>query len=79
MAALLAVQWYFSAFLLGEGARNFFFAADQWDYNSVPGPWQYEFWGSTVQASQLGWAALIAFASARTGLWWGGWMSRVRR
>ena len=79
LAALLAVQWYFSAFLLGEGARNFFFGADQWDYNSAPGPWQYEFWGTTMQASTLAWAALIAFASARTGLWWGGWMSRVRR
>ena len=79
VATLLAVQWYFAAFLIGEGARNFFFGADQWDYNTLPGPWQYEFWGSTVQASTLGWAALIAFASARTGLWWGGWMSRVRR
>ena len=79
VAALLAVQWYFSAFLLSEGARNFLFGADQWDYNTVPGPWQYEFWGSTVQASALAWAALIAFASARTGLWWGAWMSRVRR
>ncbi len=79
VAVLLAVQWYFSAFLIGEGARNFFFGADQWDYNTLPGPWQYEFWGSTVQASALLWAALIAFASARTGLWWGGWMSRVRR
>ncbi len=79
VATLLAVQWYFSAFLIGEGARNFFFGADQWDYNSLPGPWQYEFWGSTVNASALGWAALLAFASARTGLWWGGWMSRVRR
>ncbi len=78
VAVLLAVQWYFSAFMLNEGARNFFFAADQWDYNSSPGPWQYEFWGST-QASSLAWAGVIAFASARTGLWWGGWMSRVRR
>ena len=79
VAILLAVQWYFSAFLIGEGARNFFFGADQWDYNSRPGPWQYEFWGSTVQASELAWAALIAIGSARIGLWWGGWMSRVRR
>ena len=79
VAALLAVQWCFSAFLLGEGARNFLFGADRWDYTSRPGPWQYEFWGPTVQASELAWAALIAFASARIGLWWGGWMSRVRR
>jgi hypothetical protein len=79
IAVLLAVQWYFSAFLLSEGGRNFFFGADQWDYNSLPGPWQYEYWGTTLQTSQLAWAALIAFASARIGLWWGGGMSRVRR
>ncbi len=79
VAVLLAVQWYFSAFLLGEGARNFFFGADQWDYNNRPGPWQYEFWGSPLRASALAWAALIGFASARIGLWWGNWMSRVRR
>ena len=79
VVALLAAQWYFSAFLLGEGGRNFLFGADQWDYTSRPGPWQYEFWGPTVQASELLWASLIAFASARIGLWWGGWMSRVRR
>jgi len=27
----------------------------------------------------LGWAVLIGAASARIGLWWGDWMSRVRR
>ena len=79
VAVLLAVQWYFSAFLLSEGARNFLFGADQWDYTSVPGPWQYEYWGATVNAGNLAWAAVIAFTSARIGLWWGGWMSRVRR
>ena len=76
---LLAVQWFFSAFLLSEGARNFVFGADQWGYNSRPGPWQYEFWGSTLDAASLGWAALIGAASARLGLWWGDWMGRVRR
>ncbi len=76
---LLAVQWFFSAFLLSEGARNFVFGADQWDYNSTPGPWQHEFWGSTASAASFGWAALIGSASARVGLWWGDWMSRVRR
>ncbi len=76
---LLAVQWFFSAFLLSESARNFVFGADQWDYNSRPGPWQYEFWGSTASAASLGWAVLIGAASARLGLWWGDWMGSVRR
>jgi len=76
---LLAVQWFFSAFLLSEGARNFFFGADQWDYNSSQGPWQYEYWDETLTLGALGWAVLFAAASARVGLWWGNWMSRVRR
>jgi hypothetical protein len=76
---LLAVQWYFSAFLLSESARNFFFAADQWDYNSTPGPWQHEYWDATLTARALGWAVVIGAVSARLGLWWGDWMSRVRR
>jgi hypothetical protein len=76
---LLAVQWFFSAFLLDESARNFFFGADQWDYNSTPGPWQYEYWDGPVTPRGLGWAVLIGAASARIGLWWGDWMSRVRR
>ena len=76
---LLAVQWFFSAFLLSEGARNYFFGADQWDYNSGPGPWQHEYWDGPLTARGLGWAVLIGAVSARIGLWWGDWMNRVRR
>jgi hypothetical protein len=76
---LLAVQWFFSAFLLSEGARNYFFGADQWDYNSGPGPWQHEYWDGPLTARDLGWAVLIGAVSARIGLWWGDWMNRVRR
>ena len=73
------VQWYFAEFLLSEGARTFVFAADQWDYNSSPGDWQYEFWSGPVTMAGTGWAALVAAVSASVGLWWGNWMSRVRR
>ncbi len=79
VALLLAVQWTFSSFLLSENARNFVFAADQWDYNSRPGPWQHEFWGPPLRAVTLVWAVLIGTLSARVGLWWGDWMVRVRR
>ena len=73
------VQWYFAEFLLSEGARNFFFASDQWDYNSAPGDWQYEFWVGPVTMAGTGWAALLAAMSGSVGLWWGNWMSQVRR
>ncbi|HET9947689.1 MAG TPA: hypothetical protein VFQ22_02070 [Longimicrobiales bacterium] len=76
---LLAVQWPFADFLLSEGARNAFFGADQWDYNSSPGPWQYEYWDGPIGAAGLGWALLLGAVSTRAGLWWGDWMRRVRR
>ena len=79
MLVLGLAQWHFAEFLLGDGARNFFFAADQWDYNAAPGDWQYEFWSRPVTRAGLGWSAGIAAASASLGLWIGGWMRRVRR
>ncbi len=82
LAAILVlgvVQWYFAEFLLSEGARNFFFASDQWDYNSAPGAWQYEFWVGPVTMAGAGWAALLAAMSASVGLWSGNWMTQVRR
>ena len=36
MVTLGLVQWYFAEFLMSAGARNFFFGADQWDYNTPP-------------------------------------------
>ena len=64
---------------MSEDARNFFFAADQFDYNSSPGAWQYEFWNGPVTMAGAGWAALVAAMSGSVGLWWGNWMSQVRR
>ena len=82
LAAILVlgvVQWYFAEFLISPGARNFVFAADQWDYNNPQGSWQYEFWGSRMTLAAVGWTAMIAAVSATLGLWWGNWMARVRR
>ena len=73
------VQWFFAEFLLTEHARNFFFAADQWDYHIPPGAFQYEFWGRPLAAADAGWVALAAASSSLGGLWWGNWMARVRR
>lgn len=76
---LAVVQWPFADFLLTEPARNAFFAADQWDYNTQPGAFQYEFWGRAMTAPLFGWTAALASVSALIGLWWGNWMARVRR
>ena len=82
LAAILVlgvVQWCFAEFLISPGARNFVFAADQWDYNNPQGSWQYEFWGSPMTLAAVGWTAVIAAVSATLGLWWGNWMARFRR
>jgi hypothetical protein len=80
---LLAVHWTFSEFQLSPASRNWFFAGDrQWDYSSTPGDWRYEFWNQEedpVTPKALGIALLLAIGSTRLGLWWGQWMSKVRR
>ncbi len=89
--ALLAVSWPLSGFLLSPAARNPVFLADQWDYNARLGPWRYEYWdalrggrgffqaGGVPMVKTLLFAALLASASSRIGLWWGNWMRRVKR
>ncbi len=80
---LLAAHWFFSEFQLSPASRNAFFAGDrQWDYSSTPGDWRYEYWNQEqdpVTPKALGIALLLAVVSTRLGLWWGQWMSKVRR
>jgi hypothetical protein len=88
VATMLAVHWFWSEFLLSPAARNFVFAADQWDYNTRLGSWQYRYWAldgphDTFALAPflrgLGIATLLAAASARVGLWWGNGMARIAR
>jgi hypothetical protein len=80
-AAFLAAHWTFSEFMLTPRARNWFFAADQWTYRTRPGAWRRRFWldGDAFGPSAAALSLLLAAASARLGLAWGGWMARVRR
>ncbi len=83
VAVLLAVEWFFADFMLTPAARNYFFAADQWEYNQPLGPWRYVFWGPTESAGTfaqgIGMAMLYAAISARIGLLWGNGMKRLKR
>src|ERR1700722_14025629 len=45
VAVMVAVHWFWSEFMLTRWTRNFVFAADKWDYNSLVGPWRYQYWG----------------------------------
>ena len=86
MLALLAVQWPFGEFLhTSPLARNWFFFSNSWTYDSPPDwPYRYVFAPWNLQsagefAAGFGQALFYAFLSARVGLLWGNWMSRVVR
>jgi hypothetical protein len=79
---MVAVHWYWSAFLLSPSARNYFFSADRWGYDMRVGPWRHQYW--TLQTGVallkgLGWAAVTATVSAGIGLAIGRGMAKVRR
>jgi hypothetical protein len=89
VAIMLAVHWFWSYFLLSPYARNYFFAADQWDYSNRAGPWQHRYWNLDVDAAG-NWSAMkfgigiliagvTAVLSSRIGLAWGKAMSRIKR
>jgi len=83
VAVMLVAHWWWAEFLLTPSARNFVFAADQWDYYIKPGDWRYQFWtserGFLDMARGLTIAAVTAVVSARVGLWVGRGMARVQR
>ena len=81
VAMFVAVQWPFADFLMSPWARNDFFGSHRMDYG-VPPDIQAR-WYRINPPDDLGVglpiAMAIAFVSARFGLWWGNWMSRVQR
>jgi hypothetical protein len=81
VVAFIAVQWPFADFLMTPWARNAIFVADRMDYG-VPPANQARFFtlrSPDNLAFGLPVAVVLAFVSARCGLWWGNWMSRVQR
>jgi hypothetical protein len=81
VAVFVAVQWPFADFLMSPWARNDFFGSHRMDY-AVPPEIQARFYQINPPddlAVGLPIAAAVAFLSARLGLWWGNWMSRVQR
>jgi hypothetical protein len=88
VAVFVAVQWFFSAFLLTSAADNWFFAGNRyWGYAAAPGAYANKFWHATagmpgydpLNAHTLGTTWAIAAGGAWLGLLWGGWMRKVRR
>jgi len=79
---LLAVQWPFSEFLLSKAAENRFFAGNaMWGYWDRLGPWCTQYWD---EDNRLGIkSAVVAILTgglmARISLWFGNWLSEVKR
>ena len=89
VALMIAVHWFWADFMMSPPARNFFFAADHWDYTNSLGPWRYRFWNLDTDragkwsvaafASGLAIATALATMSSRIGLAWGKGLSKVKR
>src|SRR5579872_59025 len=81
IAVFAAVQYPFADFLMSPSARNFFFASDRMPYSAPPVLQQrwYQIAPHDHLVAGLSIAALVGYASARCGLWWGNWMARVQR
>jgi hypothetical protein len=81
VAGFAAIQWPFADFLMTPWARNWFFISDRMPYSIDPAFQQR--WYTLAQPDNLARglpiAVALAFVSARCGLWWGNWMSRVQR
>ena len=82
LALFLAVQWPFASFLMTEHARNWFFNASNFVYWMPPSAAE----ASYVFVREEGGMALgllgawvAGSISAYLGLWFGTWMTRVRR
>ena len=81
VVTFLAVQWPFADFLMTRWARNWFFVSQRMPYSvdpSMQAHW-YRLNPPDRMAVGLPIAVAIGYVSARCGLWWGNWMSRVQR
>jgi hypothetical protein len=81
VVVLFAVQYPFADFLVSPWARNDFFGSHRFGYSTSPAMQErfYRLNPPDNLVRGLMWAAAVAFISARCGLWWGNWMTRVRR
>ena len=81
LGAFLAAQWPFANFLVSPMGRNVVFGSNRMAYGTIPEMQArfYEINAPDNLVRGLSIAAVLAFVSARLGLWWGGWMARVQR
>jgi hypothetical protein len=85
LAVSLVVNWPFAYFMMSPYARNWIFAMNEFGYNAPPSQYylawtlrayetrRAEFWVGMLIA------LMATVLSARIGMLWGDWMSRIRR
>jgi hypothetical protein len=85
LALFLAVQWPFASFLMTSPARNWFFNADNFVYWLSPSGvdwsrnWMPAAPGEASFGAQIAVAFVLGTISSYVGLWFGTWMTKVRR
>jgi hypothetical protein len=84
LAALIAVQWPFGNFMISPAARNWVFGQNYFPYQMPPSMHQlaYQFrhdptWKAFWIGMGLAWIGCLI--SARIGITYGDWLSRIRR
>lgn len=84
-AALWAVQWPWTAFVLSRSADNWFFYPRAMDFMTPTTTYYYRqiFYPFKTTPEQFAWAAATAVAGAIflsfLGLYWGAWLERIKR
>jgi len=82
LAVLFVTQWFATWYLISPGSENFFFGAQRWNYDSLPGSFEHQFWNignDPLTVGKLAFAALLATVSARLGLSWGNGLAQIQR
>jgi hypothetical protein len=85
MAASLAFNWPWATFLMKPAARNWVFGMNYFGYFMRPSEYHLAWEFSAYEKTRaefwvgMGIALLATVISARIGMLWGDWMSRVRR
>ncbi|GLC28094.1 hypothetical protein [Roseisolibacter agri] len=85
VATLLAVHWPFGTFMMSKASHNWFFAGDNFTYNTPKTSMRYrgefpQFHRTPAELwTGLAMATGIAVVTTWIGLAWGDWMRRVRR
>jgi hypothetical protein len=85
VAALIAVQWPFSTFLMSPASRNWLFGTIYFDYNLHPSSHYARYLFVSLEKTpgqfwkEMVLAVVAAMVTTRVGIGWGNWMRRIRR